>query len=352
MAKQLMKGNEAVALGAILGGCTHFFGYPITPQNEIPEYLARELPKAGGVFLQAESELAAINMIYGAAAAGAYPMTSSSSPGIALMQEGLSILAAAELPCVIVNVQRGGPGIGGIQPSQADYYQMTRGGGNGDYSIIVLAPATVQESFQMMLEAFDLADRYQTPVFMISDGMLGQMMEPVELSSEQAKVFPLRAGAVQGHGGSRPARTVKTLALDPERLEEINNNLQDKYKKIEEGEARFEKYLIDDAQLLFCGYGSAGRIAQNSVDLLRKENIRAGLIRPKTLWPFPKQAFTNLPQSCKHIVTVEMNCGQMIDDVRLAVHNAISVNHYGRCGGVIPTPEEFAEQARQLLKMR
>lgn len=350
MAKQLMKGNEAVALGAILGGCTHFFGYPITPQNEIPEYLARELPKAGGTFLQAESELAAINMIYGAAAAGAYPMTSSSSPGIALMQEGLSILAAAELPCVIVNVQRGGPGIGGIQPSQADYYQMTRGGGNGDYSIIVLAPATVQESFQMMLKAFELAVRYQTPVFMISDGLLGQMMEPVDIASDIPEKLPLRAEAVQGHGGKRSPYTVKTLALDPERLEEINTNLQDKYSEIEKSEATFEKYHLEDAHLLFCGYGSAGRIAQNAVDLLRKDNIKTGLIRPTTIWPFPKQAFTDVPQSCKHILAVEMNCGQMIDDVRLAVDGAIPVSHYGRCGGVIPTPEEFAEQARHLLK--
>jgi 2-oxoglutarate ferredoxin oxidoreductase subunit alpha len=349
MSKTLMKGNEALALAAIRGGCSHFFGYPITPQNEIPEYLARELPRAGGVFLQAESELGAINMVYGAAAAGGRPMTSSSSPGIALMQEGMSILAAAELPCVIVNVQRGGPGIGTIQPSQADYFQMTRGGGNGDYRIIALAPSTVQEGAEMMLEAFDLAELYRTPVFIVSDGMLGQMMEPVELPEKVEINRPEKKWTVTGHGGKRKANTIKTLALDPENLEKINNRLQAKYGRIVEAESRYENYKTDDAEIILCAYGSTARIARNAIDLLRDENIGAGLIRPQTLWPFPDRAFSSLPGSCRMILTVEMSCGQMVDDVRLAVNGRIPVSFYGRSGGIIPTPEELVEQVKILL---
>jgi len=351
MRKKLMKGNDALASAAILAGCTHFFGYPITPQNEIPEYLAREFPKAGGVFLQAESELAAINMVYGAAAAGARPLTTSSGPGIALMQEGLSILAAAQLPCVIVNVQRGGPGIGTIQPSQADYYQMTRGGGNGDYRIPSLAPSTVQEGAEMMIDAFELAEKYRSPVFIVSDGMLGQMMEPVEIK-KRISAIPKKPWAAIGHGNVREPITVKTLALDPARLESINIELQRKFQRIKDNESRHESYQIEDAELIFCGFGSAGRIVKHVVDLLRLDGIKAGLLRPKTLWPFPDAAFQNLPDKCFHILVVEMNCGQMIDDVRLAVNGKIPVSHYGRPGGVVVCPEEILDEANRILGRR
>jgi 2-oxoglutarate ferredoxin oxidoreductase subunit alpha len=349
MSKTLMKGNEALARAAILGGCTHFFGYPITPQNEIPEYLAREFPKTGGVFLQAESELAAINMVYGAAAAGGRPMTSSSSPGIALMQEGMSSLAAAELPCVIVNVQRGGPGIGTIQPSQADYYQMTRGGGNGDYRILSFAPSTVQEGAEMMMAAFDLAEIYRTPVFIVSDGMLGQMMEPVELPPKPYRKLPAKDWLAVGHGGRRKPNTIKTLALDPTVLEQRNIDLQAKYAKIAATEARHESYRTEGAEIILCAYGSTARIAKNAIDLLAEEKIAAGLIRPQTLWPFPAAAFANLADSCRMILTVEMSCGQMVDDVRLAVNGRLPVAFYGRSGGIIPVPEEIVDKVKTLL---
>ncbi|MEE4241459.1 MAG: 3-methyl-2-oxobutanoate dehydrogenase subunit VorB, partial [Desulfopila sp.] len=290
MAKQLMKGNEALAMAAIEAGCTHFFGYPITPQNEISEYLARELPLHGGVFLQAESEIAAINMVYGASAAGARVLTSSSSPGIALMQEGMSLLAAAELPAVIVNVQRGGPGIGTIQPSQADYYQMTRGGGNGDYRIPSLAPASVQESVEMMGEAFEMADFYRTPVFLVSDGILGQMMEPVEPGATAHRELPQKTWKVSGHGNRRAPRTIKTLALEPEILEKINMNLQEKYRRIVSGESRWEACRIKEAEVVVVAYGTTSRIVKNAIDLLAGATA-VGLIRPQTLWPFPVDAF-------------------------------------------------------------
>lgn len=350
MAKTLMKGNEALALAAIHGGCTHFFGYPITPQNEICEFFARELPKVGGLFLQAESEIAAVNMLYGAAAAGARGMTSSSSPGIALMQEGISMLAATDTGCVIVNVMRGGPGLGGIQPAQSDYYQMTRGGGNGDYRIISLAPATIQESAAMMHEAFDLAHSYRTPVFIVSDGMLGQMMEPVEFKTRrQKKMVGNENWMLTGHRNSRPPRTVKSLVLDPAGLEVRNLELQKKYEEITRKESRFEPYRTEDAALVFCAYGTTARIAKNSVDDLRREGYRAGLIRPQTLWPFPQKPFNPLPGSCKSVLCVEMSCGQMIDDVRLAVNGKVPVSFYGRCGGMIPEPEELSEKARTIM---
>lgn len=349
MSKTLMKGNVALAMAAIKGGCSHFFGYPITPQNEIPEYLARELPKAGGLFLQAESEIASINMIYGAAACGGRPMTSSSSPGIALMQEGMSMLAAAELPAVIVNVQRGGPGIGTIQPSQADYFQMTRGGGNGDYRILSLAPATVQEGAEMMMDAFDLAEIYRMPVFIVSDGMLGQMMEPVELPEQKQRILPDKPWAAVGHGNRRAPLVVKTLALEPAVLEARNLDLQAKYALLEEKEVRFETIGTEDAEIVLCAYGSTARIARNAIEMLRQENIAAGLIRPQTLWPFPVQPFRELSTNCKKILAVEMSCGQMVDDVRLAVEGRLPVSFYGRTGGVIPVPEEIVSEVKKLL---
>ncbi len=346
MKKQLMKGNEALAMAAIGAGCTHFFGYPITPQNEISEYLARELPANGGVFLQAESELAAINMVYGASAAGARVLTSSSSPGIALMQEGMSLLAAAELPAVIVNVQRGGPGIGTIQPSQADYYQMTRGGGNGDYRIPSLAPASVQESAEMMGQAFELADFYRTPVFIVSDGVLGQMMEPVQLGSVARRQLPAKTWKVSGHNNNRAPHTLKTLALAPELLEKINLNLQEKYSRIVRDESRWEAYRLEGAEIVVVAYGTTARIVKNAIDLLAGE-IAVGLIRPQTLWPFPVKPFKALPPSCRKILCVEMSCGQMIDDVRLAVLDGKEVVFYGRSGGVVPTPGEIADAVRK-----
>jgi len=349
MAKMLMKGNEALALAAIKSGCTHYFGYPITPQNEITEYLARELPRAGGVFLQAESELAAINMVYGASAAGSRVMTSSSSPGIALMQEGISGLAAAELPCVIVNVQRGGPGLGGIQPSQADYYQMTRGGGNGDYSILALAPATVQESAEMIRDAFELADKYRSPVFIVSDGMLGQMMEPVEHDNGAPPSTVEKPWAVVGHGGKRKPNTIKTLALDPLVLEQINLERQEKYARIAAAEVRYESYQLDCAEIVLCAYGSTSRIVKNAIDLLGQENITAGLIRPQTLWPFPASPFQNLPKTCGKVLCVEMSCGQMVDDVRLAINGRLPVEFFGRSGGIIPAPKEIVTQVKRML---
>ena len=351
MSRTLMKGNEALALAAISAGCTHFFGYPITPQNEIPEFFARELPRAGGVFLQAESEIAAVNMLYGAASAGARAMTSSSSPGLALMQEGISMLAATEIPCVIVNVMRGGPGLGTIQPAQSDYFQMTRGGGNGDYRIISLAPATLQESAEMMLRSFELAQKYRTPVFLVSDGMLGQMMEPVDFSG-----FSKRRKAVRqqwfltGHNHTRAPRTIKSLHLDPAALESHNLALQEKYRRISTREARSEGYLVDDAELLFCAYGSTARIVKNSVDDLRQLGFRAGLIRSRPLSPFPVQPYKGLPECCQAVLCVEMSCGQMLDDVRLAVEGRVPVYFYGRCGGVIPEPDELSTAAREIMR--
>jgi len=349
MARTLMKGNEALAEAAIESGCTHFFGYPITPQNEIPEYLAKELPKRGGVYLQAESEVAAIHMVYGAAASGGRVMTSSSSPGIALMQEGLSVLAAARLPCVVVNVQRAGPGIGGIQPAQADYFQMTRGGGNGDYRIPSLAPATIQESVEMMFEAFEIAEHYRTPVFIVSDGMLGQMMEPVVFKKRINKSIPPKDWAAVGHKHKRKPLVVKTMSLVPEILEENNRKLQEIYRQIEESEYQYERFRTEQAEVVLVAYGSTSRIVKDAIVLLAQNGVKAGLIRPRTLWPFPAEPLTRLKSTCKQIICVEMNNGQMVDDVRLAVEGRLPVSFYGRSGGVIPTPAEIAEHVTELL---
>lgn len=350
MARTLMKGNEALARAAILSGCTHFFGYPITPQNEIPEYLARELPRNHGVYLQAESELAAIHMVYGAAASGARVMTSSSSPGIALMQEGISMLAGAELPCVVVNVQRGGPGIGGIQPSQADYYQATRGGGNGGYRVPAFAPSSIQESVDMMQHAFDLADRYRTPVYIVSDGMLGQMMEPVSFKKKRRVKAGNKEWAAVGHLNSRKPNLVKTLYLDPERLEEHNLKLQAKYEAIQRDEVRYELNGDQEPEVIITAFGSTARIARNAIDILQKSGVRAGLLRPMTLWPFPRRPFAELPDSCTRVFCVEMNCGQMKDDVELALKGRIPVSFFGRSGGMIPSPMEIADRVRQEME--
>ncbi|MFP4300499.1 MAG: 3-methyl-2-oxobutanoate dehydrogenase subunit VorB [Spirochaetaceae bacterium] len=350
MEQVLMKGNEAIGAAAIRGGCRYFFGYPITPQNELPEYMSRELPKAGGLFLQAESEIAAINMVYGAAGSGARVMTSSSSPGIALKQEGISYIAGAELPCVIVNIMRGGPGLGGIQPGQADYYQSTRGGGNGDYRLIVYAPASIQETVDIMMEAFDIADQYRMPVLVLGDGMIGQMMEPVTFKEAKHRKLPSKKWAATGTKGKRPPNTINSLRLDPAKLEELNRKLQAKYREVEEREVRQETYKCEDAEIIFVSYGTSSRVVRNAIEDLRKEGIRAGLIRPITLWPFPYNAFDALPESTKALMSVEMSEGQMIDDVKIAANGRWPVGFHGRSGGMIPAKSDIIAAARKLLQ--
>ena len=349
MAKILMKGNEAFGRAAIEAGCRYFFGYPITPQNELPEYMSRELPKIGGAFVQAESEVSAINMIYGAAGAGARVMTSSSSPGIALKQEGITYAAGAELPCVIVNVMRGGPGLGGIQPSQSDYYMSTRGGGNGDYRTPVFAPATVQETVDMIMEAFNVADYYRTPVMVVADGMIGQMMEPVEFKAPKTRELPPKDWATTGTKGQRKHNIINSLYLQPDELEQHCIRLDKEYKEIEKNEVDYEMYKTEDAEIVFVAYGTTSRIVKNSIDILREEGIKAGLIRPKTLWPFPNKAFTKIPNA-KNLLTVEMSMGQMVEDVKLAVECKLPVHFYGRCGGMIPDPESIANKAREIVE--
>ena len=347
MAKVLMKGNEAVAKAAIEAGCKYFFGYPITPQNEIPEYMAREMPKVGGVFLQAESEVAAINMVYGAAGAGARVMTSSSSPGIALKQEGISYIAGAELPAVIVNMMRGGPGLGGIQPSQADYFMSTRGGGNGDYRHIVYAPATIQEAVDMTMEAFEVADYYRMPVMVVGDGMIGQMMEPVEFNPPAKRELEEKTWASVGTKGLRKPNVINSLYLEAQELEDHNIRLEKKYEEIIEKEARWENYKIEDADIVLVAYGTTARIAKNAAEDLRKEGIKAGVIRPMTLWPFPNKAFENL--NCKALLTVEMSMGQMIEDVKAAVEYKLPVHFVGRVGGMVPEPVMIVDKAREIM---
>ena len=348
MAKVLMKGNEAIGAAAIKAGCKYFFGYPITPQNELPEFMSRELGKIGGAFVQAESEVAAINMIYGGAGTGARVMTSSSSPGIALKQEGISYIAGAELPCVIVNISRGGPGLGGIQPSQADYYMSTRGGGNGDYRHLCYAPATIQEAVDLTIEAFDVADQYRTPVIVIGDGMIGQMMEPVEFNEPKKRALPEKTWATTGTEGKRKPNIINSLALDPAELEKHNIKLDNKYKEMEEKEVRYEMYKTEDAELIFIAYGTTSRIVKNTIEDLRAEGIKAGLIRPITLWPFPNKAFNEIP-AAKALLTVEMSMGQMIDDVKIANEGRLPIHFYGRSGGMIPSPEEIGNKAKEVL---
>lgn len=348
MAKILMKGNEAIGKAAIEAGCKYFFGYPITPQNELPEYMAKELPKIDGAFVQAESEVAAINMVYGGAGSGARVMTSSSSPGIALKQEGITYIAGAELPCVIVNIMRGGPGLGGIQPSQADYFMSTRGGGNGDYRTPVYAPATIQEAVDMTMEAFNVADYYRTPVMIVADGMIGQMMEPVEFNPPKARNLEAKTWATTGTKGERKPNVINSLYLDAQQLEDHNFKLDAKYKEIEANETQYEMYQTEDAEIVFVAYGTTSRIVKNAVVALRAEGVKAGLIRPKTLWPFPWKAFNEIP-AAKDLLTVEMSMGQMIDDVKLAIAGKLPVHFYGRTGGIIPTPDEIADKAKEIV---
>ena len=349
MAKILMKGNEAFGKAAIEAGCHYFFGYPITPQSELPEYLSRELPKVGGAFVQAESEVAAINMVYGAGGSGTRVMTSSSSPGVALKQEGITYCAGAEVPCVVLNIMRGGPGLGTIQPSQSDYYMSTKGGGNGDYRTPVFAPASVQEAVDMIIEAFDVADIYRTPVMVVADGMIGQMMEPVDFDKERkTREIPEKTWAANGTKGQRKPNVINSLYLQSEELEQHNLKLEKKYKEIEENEVQYEMYKTEDAELVFVAYGTVSRIVKTTVDQMREEGYKVGLIRPKTLWPFPNKAFKEIPNA-KNLLVVEMSLGQMIDDVKLACECKLPVDFYGRSGGMIPSPAEIANKAKEII---
>ena len=343
-----MCGNEALAEAAIIAGCDAYFGYPITPQNEIPAYMSRRMPEEGRVFVQSESELAAINMVFGASATGKRAMTSSSSPGISLMQEGISYLAGAELPAVVVNVMRGGPGLGNIAPSQADYFQATRGGGHGDYRTIVLGPSSVQELADCMPLAFDLADQYRMPVMVLADGILGQMMEPVVLEKKKGRELPAKDWALTGAKG-RGQNIVRSLWLKEGVLEELNYKLRDKYQRIQEAEVLCEEYGIDDAELVVVAYGIAARIVRGSVSRAREEGIRAGWIRPITLWPFPTEQISRAAEKFRIFLVVEMSNGQMVEDVRLAVNGKSPVLFYGRPGGGVPNVDEILELIRQLI---
>ncbi|MCK9443307.1 MAG: 3-methyl-2-oxobutanoate dehydrogenase subunit VorB [Tissierellaceae bacterium] len=349
MSKILMKGNEAIGAAAIQAGCRYFFGYPITPQSELPEYMARELPKVGGVYLQAESEVAAINMVYGAAGSGARVMTSSSSPGMSLKQEGISYIAGAELPCLIVNIMRGGPGLGSIQPSQTDYFQATRGGGNGDYRLVVYAPSDVQEMVDLIIEGFDVADQYRNPVMIAGDGMIGQMMEPVEFKTPVRRELAEKDWATTGTNGERERNIINSLYINPEDLEQHNIRLQAKYDLIKQNEVKVESYNIEDAELVIAAYGTTARIAKTAIAKLEEEGYKIGLIRPITLWPYPYDEFKKINPNCKAVLTAEMNTGQMIDDVKIAVEGKYPVHFYGRTGGMSPTPEEFIENIKKIL---
>ncbi len=339
---RLMKGNEAMAEAAIQAGIDAYFGYPITPQSEVPEYLSREMPLRGGVFLQAESEVASINMVYGAAGAGARVMTSSSSPGISLMQEGISYIASAELPCLIVNVNRGGPGLGTIQPSQGDYFQSTKGGGHGDYRLIVLAPNSVQEMADFVFLGFELADKYRNPVLMLSDGAIGQMMERVVFKKREIKKIA-KPWATTGKTKDRERNIITSLFIQPEQMEKVNIRLQAKYEEITKNEIRYEEIMTDDAEFLIVAYGLSARISHKTIELARAKGLKWGLLRPITLYPFPYGRIKELSSKMKAAATVELNMGQMIEDVKLAVEGQIPVGHYGRLGGIIPSPEEVEE---------
>lgn len=343
----MMKGNEAIAEAALRAGCRYYFGYPITPQTEIMECLARRLPEVGGTFLQAESELAAVNMVYGAAGAGARVMTSSSGPGISLKQEGISFLACAELPCLIVNVMRGGPGLGTIQASQADYFQATRGGGHGDYRVPVLAPASVQEMADLTFLAFDLAERYRTPVMLLSDGVMGQMMEPVQLPAEKTGCFAQKPWVTDGCRG-RARRLIKTLSLDPRELESHNHHLQAKYAEIAARETRFEGYRLEGADLLIVAFGICGRVGRTAVDNLRERGLAVGLFRPVTLWPFPVASLRSVAAGMRRVLTVELSAGQMVEDVRLALPGR-EIDFYGRMGGVVISASELEAEVQRIL---
>lgn len=350
MAKRvLVKGNEAIAMGAIAAGCRYYFGYPITPQNDIPEYMSAHLPRIGGTFLQAESEVASINMLLGAASTGARAMTSSSSPGISLKQEGISYMAGSEIPGVIVNMSRSGPGLGGIHPSQGDYFQATKGGGHGDYRTLVLAPSTAQENYDLTMLAFDLADKYRNPAMILGDALIGQIKEPVELKPYRKKM-PQKDWALIGNEG-REKRLLKSLYLADGELTEQNWKLAKKYARMAK-EVRFEEYETEDAEMILVAYGSVGRIIKTSVDILREKGRKVGLLRPITLYPFPSQAIHQAAEKAESMMVLELNTGQMVEDVRLAVEGAAPVDFYGRPPGSIPTPDDLAKEVDKVWKKR
>ena len=345
----LMKGNEAIAEAAIRAGCRHYFGYPITPQTEIAAYMAKKMPKIGGVFLQAESEIASINMVYGAAAAGMRVMTSSSSPGISLKTEGLSYIAGSDVPALVVNVQRGGPGLGGIQPSQSDYFQATKGGGHGDYRMIVLAPASVQEMASLTMKGFDLADKYLMTSMILADGTIGQMMEPISFEDAEVKQYE-KPWALTGTNCERKHNIVNSLYLQPDALEKKNIERFERYKIVEENEPMWEEYMMEDAELCVVAFGIASRVAKNAVVAARAEGIKVGLIRPITLWPFPKAPLAAAADKVKGFISVELSMGQMIEDVRLATGCKKPVGLCNRTGGMIPSPDQVLESIRNAQK--
>lgn len=348
--KKLLRGNEAIAEAAIRAGCRNYFAYPITPQAELLQWMANHMPEEEhGTFLQAESEIGAINMVYGASSAGERTMTSSSSPGISLKQEGISYLAGAELPAVIVNIMRGGPGLGNIQPAQGDYFQTTKGGGHGDYRLIVLGPSTVPEAAELTFEAFGLADEYRTPVVVLADGMIGQMMEPVELPERvDTSNLPEKPWAATGTDG-RESKVIRSFALGAEDLQSINEDLQEKYSRIKSAETRFEKIGTEDPDILLVAFGTVARIARSARRLAREEGIKAGIFRPITLWPFPDEQLRDLSNKVDTVLTLEMNSGQMVEDVRLSVNSDVDTPFYGEMGGVVPTPESILEEVKKYV---
>ncbi len=346
--KFLMKGNEAIAEAAIRNGCMHFFGYPITPQTEVSAYMSKVMPKIGGTFLQAESEIAAINMVLGAASCGVRAMTSSSSPGISLKSEGVSYIAGSDVPCVILNVMRGGPGLGGIQPSQADYWQATKALGHGDFQLIVLAPATVQEIVDLMGTAFDLADQYRMPALILADGMLGQMMEPVEFPEKKEASAGAKDYATTGTQGKRKPNIINSLYLQAPVLEQTIRDRFARYEQVKQNEVRVEEYACDDAEIITVAYGATARVVKGAVDMARAEGIKAGLIRPITVWPFPTETIAKAAEKARGMLVVEMSMGQMVEDVRLAVNGRCGVSFFGRTGGVVPSPAEVLAEIKKL----
>ena len=345
----LMKGNEAIAEAAIRAGCRHYFGYPITPQTEIAAYMAKKMPKIGGCFLQAESEIASINMVYGASAAGMRVMTSSSSPGIALKQEGLSYIAGSDVPAFVVNVQRGGPGLGGIQPSQSDYFQATKGGGHGDYKTIVLAPASVQEMASLTIKGFNLADKYRMTAMILADGTIGQMMEPISFEDAEIEAYD-KPWALTGTDCKREHNIVNSLYLKPEELEIKNFERYERYKLVERDETMWEEYQMEDAEICVVAFGIASRVAKNAIVEARQQGIKAGLIRPITLWPFPKEPLMKAADRVKGFISVELSMGQMIEDVQIATQFKKPVTLCNRCGGMIPSPDQVLESIQKAQK--
>ena len=348
--KVLMKGNEALAEAAIMAGCRHYLGYPITPQTEVAAYMAKRMPQIDGVFLQAESEIAAINMVIGVASTGKRVMTSSSSPGIALKSEGLSYLAGCNLPALVVNVQRGGPGLGGIQPSQSDYFQATKSAGHGDFRMLVLAPASVQEMVDMTVTGFELADKYRMTSMILADGTMGQMMEPVVLDTKEIKTFD-KPWAANGTGGNRPHNIINSLCLEARELEEWNVERYKMYSEIEENEVRYEEYMMEDAEICIVAFGVAARVSRNAIQAARAKGIKVGMIRPITLWPFPKKPLLAAADKVKAFVSVELSMGQMIEDIELAIRCKKPVLLANRVGGIIPSPEEVLAKIEEADKM-